>query len=358
MQRDFNNSSSDYYTSNVNALITTNNLNYTTTLLTSTIIANQIIASNLLLLSSAKTYNAVQSFNLGIETKCITINSQNNNNLTIGYLTSQSGSQSILLGVSSSCNSYNSVAIGYTANANANYCVAIGALSNMNNIGVGNTSIGYNSGVSLNDINNTYNTCIGYNSNIYGSTVSNSCAIGKNSCAVTSNSIYLGTTNETVYVLGKLLLSTNYSLSYSVLPSFTSTQIGYINSITKSTNTSFVSYDSILNLTSISLTTGVYIIQYSNLQIALTSVTIGEVVKGWLNIGFSLTSSDISIHPNKTYFYTSNISYHSLSNSFYYICSTSQTIYLNAQVLSNDSTGLGSKYFISSNFTFSALRIA
>ena len=112
MQRDFNNSSSDYYTSNVNALITTNNLNYTTTLLTSTIIANQIIASNLLLLSSAKTYNAVQSFNLGIETKCITINSQNNNNLTIGYLTSQSGSQSILLGVSSSCNSYNSVAIG------------------------------------------------------------------------------------------------------------------------------------------------------------------------------------------------------------------------------------------------------
>ena len=53
MQRDFNNSSSDYYTSNVSALITTNNLNYTTSLLTSTLIANQIIASNLLLLSTA-----------------------------------------------------------------------------------------------------------------------------------------------------------------------------------------------------------------------------------------------------------------------------------------------------------------
>ena len=49
MQRDFNNSSSDYYTSNVNALITSNNLNYTTTLLTSTLISNQITANNLLL---------------------------------------------------------------------------------------------------------------------------------------------------------------------------------------------------------------------------------------------------------------------------------------------------------------------
>ena len=33
MQRDFNNSSSDYYTTNVNALISTNNQNYTSTLL-------------------------------------------------------------------------------------------------------------------------------------------------------------------------------------------------------------------------------------------------------------------------------------------------------------------------------------
>ena len=93
MQRDLNNSSSDYYTSNVNALITTNNLNYTTTLLTSTIISNQIIASNLLLLATAKTYTALQSFSAGIETKSISITSQNNNNLTVGYLTSHSDYQ-------------------------------------------------------------------------------------------------------------------------------------------------------------------------------------------------------------------------------------------------------------------------
>ena len=176
--------------------------------------------------------------------------------------------------------------------------------------------------------------------------------------AITSNSVYLGTASETTYIQGKLNLATNYTLSYSVLPTFSSGQIGYINSITKSTNTSFISYDTILNLSSISLTTGIYILQYSNLQIGLTSITLGDVVKGWVNLGFSLSSSDISIHPNKTYFYTSNISYHSISNSFYYVASTAQTIYLNSQILSNDSTGLGSKYFISSNFTFSALRIA
>ena len=358
MQRDFNNSSSDYYTSNVTALITSNNLNYTTTLLTSTLISNQITANNLLLLATSKTYTTIQSFTAGIETKSISITSQNNNNLTIGYLTSQTGSQSILLGVQSSCNSYNSVAIGFTSNANANYCVGIGALSNMNNIAIGNTSIGYNSGVSLNNVNNTYNTCIGYNANILGNTINNSTAIGCNSMAITSNSIYLGTASETTYIQGKLNLATNYTLSYSVLPSFTSSQIGYINSITKSTNTTFVSYDSILNLSSLSLTTGIYIIQYSNLQIALTSSTIGEISKGWLNLGFSISSSDISIHPNKSYFYTSNISYHSISNSFYYVANTAQTIYLNSQVLSNDSSGLGSKYFIASNFTFSVIRIA
>ena len=176
--------------------------------------------------------------------------------------------------------------------------------------------------------------------------------------AITSNSVYLATASETTYIQGKLNLSTNYTLSYSVLPSFTSSQIGYINSVTKSTNTIFVSYDSILNLSSISLTTGIYILQYSNLQIGLTSSTFGEFSKGWVNIGFSNSSSDISIHANKSYFYTSNISYHSLSNSFYYTATTSQTIYYNSQVLSNDSSGLGSKYFTASNFTFSALRIA
>ena len=358
MQRDFNNSSSDYYTSNVSSLITANNLNYTTTLLTSTLIANQIIASNLLLLSTTKSYNTLQSFSAGIETKNITITSSNNNNLTIGYLTTQTGSQSVLLGVSSSCNSFNSVAIGYTSNGNGNFSTSVGALSNMNNIGVGNSSFGYSAGLGLNNINNTYNSCIGYNANIFGSTISNSTAIGCNSLAITSNSVYLGTSLETTYIQGKLNLSTNYTLSYSVLPTFSSSQIGYINSITKSTNTTFVSYDSILNLSSISLTTGIYILQYSNLNIALNSSTLGEVSKGWYNIGFSISSSDISIHPNKNYFYTSNISYHSISNSFYYVCSTAQTIYLNSQVLSNDSSGLGSKYFIASNFTFSALRIA
>ena len=256
--------------------------------------------------------------------------------------------------MSSSCNYYNSLAIGYNSNANGNYTVSVGALSNYNATNIGNTSIGYSSGIGMYS-NNTYNTCLGYNSNINGGSISNSCAIGVNSVALYSNSIFLGTSTETTYILGKLNLSTNYSLSYLVLPTFSSGQIGYVNNVTKSTNTSFVSYDSILNLTTLSLLTGIYIIQYSNLQIALTSGTLG---KGWLNLGFSLTSSDISIHTNKTYFYTSNISYHSLSNSFYHVASTSQTLYLNAQILSNDSSGLGSKYFIASNFIFSALRIA
>ena len=208
------------------------------------------------------------------------------------------------------------MAIGYNCNGNANYCTGIGALSNMNNIAQRNTSIGYNSGVSLNNINNTFNTCIGYNANINGSSVSNSCSIGCNSMAIYSNSIFLGTSSETTYIPGKLNLTTNYTLSYSVLPTFTSGQIGYTNSITKSSNTAFVSYDTILPLVSLSLTTGIYIIQYSNLQIGLTSATLGGTDKGWINLGFSLNNSDISIHPNKSYFYTSNISYHSLSNSF------------------------------------------
>ena len=156
----------------------------------------------------------------------------------------------------------------------------------------------------------------------------------------------LGTIDEIIIISGKLILASNYSLSYSSLPSYGTNQIGYVNSITKNSNTTFVSWDSILNLSSLSFTVGVYILQY-NFSIALTSSTLGWTDKGWNCTALSTSISDLNTCPNKTYFYTSNISYHSISNSYYYVFSTSKSIYLNSQMISNDNTGLAGKFFIS-----------
>lgn len=179
MQRDLDKNSSNisdvYYNMSllpskidVSTSITTNNSNYTTILLTATIIANKIIASNLLLLANAKTYTTLQSFTAGIETKSISITSSNNNDLTLGYSSTNSGSQSTVLGVNAICNSYNSVALGYHAQANASFCTTIGAMSSYSNIAIGNTCIGFNAGINLNNILDTYHTCIGYNATING----------------------------------------------------------------------------------------------------------------------------------------------------------------------------------------------
>ena len=182
-------------------------------------------------------------------------------------------------------------------------------------------------------------------------TVSNSTSIGCNSIALSANMIVLGTINETTIFLGKLNLASNYSLTYTTLPSFSTSQVGYINPITKTSNTTFVTWDSILNLSSLNLAVGVYLLQYTS-NIALTSATIGAIDKGWNSTGFSTTTADISICENKFYFYKSNISYYSVCTSYYYTCTTATTTYFNSQMISNDNSGSASKFFYLKSINF------
>ena len=146
-------------------------------------------------------------------------------------------------------------------------------------------SIGYNSGVqsSASNQNNTY---IGNNSNVpYSTNYSQSCAIGYNSVINSSNTIQLGRdlldttncyaltttnltgtnitgTNITTTNLTSSTINTNLSiLSYSTLPMFvTQKYVGYL----QSTNSLkfYSSFNNFLNLCQISVSVGIWIVQY------------------------------------------------------------------------------------------------
>ena len=311
----------------VNTSIATNNLNYTTSLLTATLINNNIIANNLLYTSTvnlnillanavtsrdtaisaaasscntysnaytntkisteivradasiatnnlinlalSKTYTAKQSFTDIDLTGQISITAICNGTIQYGY-NSSAGNQCIAIRISANSNGQiNATAVGHNSKCFNGFNVSLGCYANsyLNCI-----AIGYNAGNQSNS-NNTGCTYIGSNSNInYTTTHTNSTAIGIGSMISNSNTIQLGrdlidntncfslsTTNLTVT---NIISNGITILNYSTLPLFTSYKNpGYSNSVTNIKNN--LVYDSVNNLTSLTLLSGIYLINFS-----------------------------------------------------------------------------------------------
>ena len=182
-------------------------------------------------------------------------------------------------------------------------------------------------------------TCIGYGANIYA-----------------SNQIMMGTSSETIVFPGKLSLATNYSLLYTNLPVFTSSQIGYISNATK-TNVTFVNFDSFININSIVLSPGVYIINFM-FNLSSNSVVFPSVIeKLWLGFGLGITVNDLLIIIKRLSFVTSNAIFHYFAESFFFSATTSTTVYVDGQILSIDSSGSATRFFVTGQ-TINALRVA
>lgn len=215
------------------------------------------------------------------------------NGLTVGKGNTSAGATNTAIGyhslLSTTISAQNNVAIGYNSsnkitsainnvavgkdslftNVGGNSNIAIGneALyntTNAGNVGVGenalrntstgthNVAVGYQAGYA-GGVPNTvgsYNTYVGYQAQTNGNNYTNSTAIGANAVIGGSNQIILGTASETVKY-------NKVAPLYSTIPTFTSADIGYSESIT-STVTSIGTTITTL-MTSSSLPIGKYL---------------------------------------------------------------------------------------------------
>ena len=333
----------------------TNNTTYTNTKISTEVIDrnNAITANNTLMLSTSKTFSATQVFS-----NVVVLGSNNaisiGNNTNGGVLAAPTGSQCVSIGCSSSANAYNASALGFQANANGQYCSAYGC--NSTAFGSYTTSIGNAAGTNQNLTTQLSNTFIGANTSINGGNWSNSTCIGANSGISASNQITLGTANETVNIPGKLQISTNYLLTYAnSLPNFVLNQVGNVPTATKA-NVAVVSYDAFLNINSIALNPGVYIINFS-FQLSTNTVAIpGPIEKGWLAVGLSSSINDLSYINKRMAFITVNTSSFYVSESFFFVANSPMTLFNNIQLLGYESSGVSTRYFVYSQ-SMSALRV-
>ena len=118
--------------------------------------------------------------------------------------------------------SINSLTVGRGGgDLSTNTVFGTNALSS-NTTGSNNTAVGYKAGyagtANTTGSNNTY---VGYNTQANGAAYTNSTAIGASATITASNQVVLGTTAETVVIPNQI------KHSYSSLPTFTSTSIGY-----------------------------------------------------------------------------------------------------------------------------------
>jgi hypothetical protein len=164
-------------------------------------------------------------------------------------------------------NGYNNTAIGtqsmFTTRLGINN-TAVGANSDINSSY--STAVGSNSYIN----NASYSTAIGYNT--YINNASYSTAIGYNASTSTSNQIVLGTNRETVYIPGRINMSTPQLLSYTTMPTFATNQVGYSTTLVSlpSFTTSSTPSD-ITSPASFTLPIGVWLINESMSRHASTS---------------------------------------------------------------------------------------
>ena len=350
-------------TSLINSLISTNNTVYIANLLSSTLtsqntlrdssISTAILTGKSTFLSSINTYTANQVF------PSITTNS-------ISYIGSFN---SVQLGVGCSAG-VNSCAIGYGCLTNSS-AVCIGSNSMVVNNGVNNSVLGSNSmqsdtsgksncafgqGAGANNITGNYNTYIGAETFCSSSAqYNNSTCIGFGSSISASNQIQLGTSSETVYC-NKISAPNNQILTYTSVPSTASNQIGYQISNSRTISAPFLSSDSYLNVSLITLPVGIYIINYY-FSLYSTTTTVSQLERGYIEFGISSTTSSNNIQNRKSYFSIPTSLSHVMNNSYTYVCS-GNTVFFNSFLISSELNGLSATRYYINNANITATRIA
>ena len=153
-------------------------------------------------------------------------------------------------------------------------------------------------------------------------------------------------------------MATNYILSYSTIPSFTSQQIGYQVSNSRKISIAFTSNDSYINVTLATLPVGVYLINY-NLNIYSTTTTTGSLERSVIEYGLSTITTSNSIQTRKSYFSIPTGLSYPLTNTTCYV-SSGLTIFLNASLTGADLTAssLTLSRFYTNNANITATRIA
>ena len=346
-------------TSLINSLISTNNTVYIANLLSSTLISQNtlrdtaissaITSAKSTYLSSINTYTANQVFS------SITTNS-------INYIPSFN---SIILGTGSI--GVNCISIG--SGVSSLSCTLVGANTMLLNTGINNTVLGSNNlnnnttGKNITCVGNACgsNQTSGNNNSFFGAETNtsgiynNSCAIGYGAMITASNQIQLGTSSETIYC-NKISAPNNQILTYSSIPSTVSNQIGYQITNNRTISAPFLSADSYLNVSLITLNVGIYIINYY-FSLYSTTTTVSQLERGFIEYGISSTTTSNNIQNRKSYFSIPTGLSHVFNNSFTYVCS-GNTVFFNAFLISSELNGLSATRYYINNANITATRIA
>jgi hypothetical protein len=215
----------------VNGLLTTNSLSATNGTIDNIAIKRPFSSQN----NQVIGYNSLQN-----------INSSGYDNFVFGSNTANgitTGNNNVILG-----------------NAGFGSCPAVASTTSIGNnngvlltTGSNNTFLGNNSGGTLTTGSN--NTFIGYLANTNLGSWSNSTAIGSGATITGNNQVVLGTSTETVVIPNTI------TYSYTSVPTFTSSQIGYSVTTTSNNSINFTTAGLMFCVTS-GLPIGVYIIGF------------------------------------------------------------------------------------------------
>jgi len=210
--------------------------------------------------------------NIGLGYQALSSNTTGTANTAFGYQSGKVndtgirntfiGNQSGLL-TSGSRNQITMVGSGAGANAASlgSNSTGVGYQALYSSTGINNTSIGSGAGLSI--TTGTNNTCIGYGADITGALIDSSTAIGAGAVASTNNTIVLGTINETIRYQK---VSPLYS---SAVPSYNSSNIGWVSSGSLSYSASTITLATIS-----SLPIGTYI---ANFGVQATATTVASI---------------------------------------------------------------------------------
>ena len=234
-----------------------------------------------------------------------------------------------------------------------NTCVGSNAMQT-NLGGKSNCAFGQGSGAS--NISGSYNCFIGAETSTSSSgQYNNSTCIGYGSSISASNQIQLGTSSETVYC-NKISAPNNQILTYSTIPSTVSNQVGYQVSNSRTISAQFLSADSYLNISLITLPVGIYMINYY-FSLYSTTTTVSQLERGFIEYGLSTTTTSNNAQNRKSYFSIPTGLFHVFNNSFTYVCS-GNTLFFNAFLISSELNGLSATRYYINNGNITATRIA
>ena len=248
-------------------------------------------------------------------------------------------------------------------NNNLNYTTTVGINTLLNSTVVSQTLLRDQAiATALTAYTTSLLTATLINNNIISNNLNYTTTTGVNTLITNNNNLMLSTVrnytaiqNFNEITANKITLSTNYILSYTILPIFVSNQIGSVNTATRA-NVTVVSYDAILNVNSIVLTAGIYIINFSFKLSTNTATFPGPLEKGWLGVGLSSSINDLSFINKRMAFLTQNTTDFTISESFFIVANNTMTLFNNIQLLGYESSGLPTRFYINTQ-SISALRV-